>query len=154
MPVTAEQIKELRTLLGPSTVFLPVQPGGKPPWDHARRCPLSGWQKVTLEEMTEAYFKRLDLGNVGVLQGAPSDHLCSFDIDHDDLVDEFLYQAFLEDTRPTSEVQIHPALRHWQGEIVAAMKINEEELRSMTASEKLTLFRRNTSDGVGAGGAY
>ena len=90
MPTSKTLIDRLRELLGPQTVFLPVKSGDKFPWDHDAGRGLTGWQKTTLEKMTPEYFKNLERGNISVLQGAPSDHLCSFDIDDDSLVPEFL----------------------------------------------------------------
>jgi len=68
--------------IGPA-VLLPIPFGQKGP-------KLKGWQKLTLEDMTQEHLATLEGGNVGVLLGVASEGLCSIDCDSDEFLEEFL----------------------------------------------------------------
>ncbi|MDP0497954.1 MAG: phage/plasmid primase, P4 family [Verrucomicrobiota bacterium JB024] len=80
-----ERIKQLRTDLGGSTVFLKIPLGQKGPKS-------KGWQETTLCDMTDEYLSDLESGNynIGILLGQKSGGLCSVDIDRDAEIEEFL----------------------------------------------------------------
>jgi hypothetical protein len=64
---------QLRSLLGRS-VLIPIPKGQKGPKTR-------GWQNLTMNDMTDAFLKKLDGMNVGVLLGAASEGLISIDCD-------------------------------------------------------------------------
>jgi P4 family phage/plasmid primase-like protien len=75
---------KLRNLLGRDVVLLPIVRGDKKP-------SLPGWQHTTIVDMESAeYIVALHQGNIGVLLGEASGHLCAIDIDDDAAVAPFL----------------------------------------------------------------
>lgn len=66
---------QLRSLLGRS-VLIPIPKGQKGP-------KTKGWPKLTMRDMNDAFLKKLDGMNVGVLLGAASEGLISIDCDDD-----------------------------------------------------------------------
>jgi P4 family phage/plasmid primase-like protien len=79
-----ETLTRLRALLGQDAVLLPIPTGKKGPV-------VKSWQTTTIAAMDDpAYLRRLARGNIGVLQGQPSNGLCSIDVDADEDVGEFL----------------------------------------------------------------
>jgi hypothetical protein len=64
---------QLRSILGRS-VLIPIPKGQKGP-------KTKGWQKLTMKDMTDAFLKKLDGMNVGVLLGPASEGLISIDCD-------------------------------------------------------------------------
>jgi P4 family phage/plasmid primase-like protien len=80
----ADILSELRALVGQDVVLLSIPVGQKGPR-------FKGWQTTTIERMSDpTYLDNLRKNNIGVLQGAPSNHLCSIDIDDDADVEPFL----------------------------------------------------------------
>jgi P4 family phage/plasmid primase-like protien len=78
------RLGELINLLGPA-VLLPITPGTKKP-------SFAAWQKATLADMERPeYWHRFGpKHSIGVLQGAPSNGLCSIDLDGDEWLAPFL----------------------------------------------------------------
>ncbi len=82
--VVNDRVAELERLLGQPVVLLPIRAGQKAP-------EFQGWNEVRPEQMQDpGYRGQLYAGNIGVLLGAPSDGLCSIDIDRDEFVEPFL----------------------------------------------------------------
>ena len=83
-PDTNTTVDQIRRVLGPDVVLLPIPRGQKSPR-------VKGWQTTTLQAMSDPeYVAGLNAGNIGVLLGKPSGNLCAIDIDSDELVDSFL----------------------------------------------------------------
>ncbi len=78
------KVESILALTGPA-ILLPIPRGQKRP-------DFIGWQNTTPEQMREPeYLARLNNGgNVGVLQGKPSNGLCSIDLDDHKWVEAFL----------------------------------------------------------------
>lgn len=76
--------REILDLIGPA-VLLPITPGTKAP-------SFGAWQKTTQADMARPeYLSRFGpRHNVGVLQGKPSNGLCSIDLDADEWIAPFL----------------------------------------------------------------
>jgi hypothetical protein len=73
----------IRNQLGPC-VLLAIALGEKRPRT-------TGWQKLTLADMTPGYLASLNYGqNIGVLLGGPSEGLCTIDADGDEYLKELL----------------------------------------------------------------
>lgn len=59
-------------------------------------CPLRSkatarkWGNLTVGSMTPAYLAKLEEGNIGVVLGAKSGHLCALDVDLDELIEPFI----------------------------------------------------------------
>ena len=80
----ASKIAALQQQLGPA-VLLPVRKGEKAP-------AISEWQKVTLDQAAKPEYPQCfpEDCNIGVLQGQPSNGLCSIDCDGDEFADQLL----------------------------------------------------------------
>ena len=78
------RLREILDLIG-TAVLLPIMPGTKRPM-------LKGWKKSTLTNMTQPRYlaKFGPRHNIGVLQGRPSNGLCSVDLDDNEWVTPFL----------------------------------------------------------------
>lgn len=64
-------------------VLIPIPKGEKGP-------KIKRWQKLTLFDMTEEHYAKLEGQNIGVLLGSASNHLISIDADSDEFLDAFL----------------------------------------------------------------
>jgi P4 family phage/plasmid primase-like protien len=83
-PSPLDAVAQLCQLLGKDATLIPIKRGQKNPVD-------KGWQATTVERMSEPqYLQRLLKGNIGVLQGKPSNGHCSIDIDNDADAEKFL----------------------------------------------------------------
>jgi P4 family phage/plasmid primase-like protien len=81
--MSTSNVDYIRNLVGADAVLLPIPRGSKAP-------KIRNWQRKTLADMADpAYLRSLETGNIGVLQGAPSNGLCSIDIDADEHVAHF-----------------------------------------------------------------
>ena len=78
-------VEELRELLGPDVVLLPIKRGNKGPSGKE----MYGWENFTAAKMQEPeYLARLNNGsNIGVKLG---DQRATIDLDHDEAVEPFL----------------------------------------------------------------
>ena len=77
-------VTDLRDLLDQDAVMVPIARGEKGPR-------MKGWQDLTTAAMSNPlHLAQLLAGNIGVLLGAPSNGLCSIDIDDDSMVEPFL----------------------------------------------------------------
>jgi P4 family phage/plasmid primase-like protien len=77
-------VEAVHVVLGESVVLLPIPRGKKGPVT-------KGWQDTTLSQtQSPEYLRRLNQGNIGVLLGAPSNGLCTVDIDSDMELEVFL----------------------------------------------------------------
>ena len=82
--MSTSKVEYLQNLLGADVVLLSIPIGKKAP-------KLRKWQLKTIADMSDpAYLRSLETGNIGVLVGAPSNGLCSIDIDADEHVEPFL----------------------------------------------------------------
>jgi P4 family phage/plasmid primase-like protien len=72
-----------RALLGNDVVLLPVPTKEKRP-------AVKGWPEITVERMSDPEYLAMFNGNIGVLLGEKSGHLCSVDVDSDDDFTVFL----------------------------------------------------------------
>lgn len=82
-----DRVNSIFTRLGGKAVLLPIPSGQKRPVD-------KGWTELTFEVMEKAdYLSRFNNGgNIGVLQGVPSNGICSIDIDDDNYIELFLHE--------------------------------------------------------------
>jgi hypothetical protein len=78
-------INLFQELLGHDVVLLPIECGTKRPT-------IAGWQKVTADKMADpSYLAEFQTGgNIGVLLGKNSNHLCTIDVDSDYDLESFL----------------------------------------------------------------
>jgi P4 family phage/plasmid primase-like protien len=77
-------VEAVHVVLGESVVLLPIPSRKKGPV-------FKGWQDTTLTQTQKPeYLRRLNQGNIGVLLGAPSNGLCTVDIDSDMELEVFL----------------------------------------------------------------
>jgi len=73
----------IRHLLGHDVVLLPIAAGEKAPR-------FDGWNEVTVDRMEDPEYLAQFTGNIGVLLGEKSGHLCTVDVDSDDNFTAFL----------------------------------------------------------------
>jgi P4 family phage/plasmid primase-like protien len=77
-------VAEILDLLGPDVVLLEIPSGEKGPRT-------KNWQQTPASRMQDGrYLRRLGQGNIGVLQGEPSNGVSSIDVDADKDLEEFL----------------------------------------------------------------
>jgi len=77
-------VEAVHVVLGESVVLLPIPSRKKGPV-------FKGWQDTTLTQTQKPeYLRRLNQGNIGVLLGAPSNGLCTVDIDSNMELEVFL----------------------------------------------------------------
>jgi hypothetical protein len=87
-------VDELRELLGHNVLLLA--------WTKGSKGTMKKWGHLTVADMTPAYLKKLEHGNIGVALGAKSGNLVALDIDDDNLVRPFLAaNPFLNNTLQT-----------------------------------------------------
>jgi P4 family phage/plasmid primase-like protien len=113
-------VERLRDLFGRDAVLVPIPLGEKGPR-------LKGWQQTKLEAMENpAYLRKLARGNIGVLQGAPSNGLCSIDLDSDEAAAAFLeVNPLLKDTLQTRGQRGFNAWVQIEGEYPGPEKIKD-----------------------------
>ena len=77
------RINELRDLLGHDVLLLH--------WPLGSKGTKKKWRHLTIESMNDPrYLEQLSTGNIGVVLGEKSGHLCAVDLDVDELVEPFL----------------------------------------------------------------
>ena len=87
-------VNEWRELLGHDVLLLSWPKGSKGTWKK--------WGHLTVANMTPAYLKKLERGNIGVALGAKSGNLVALDLDDHALIEPFLkLNPFLNGTLQT-----------------------------------------------------
>jgi len=96
VPAKSKRITEIRALIGHDVVLIPNHPGTKRPTQNK-------WSSLTHSAMMDPkHIRALERGNIGVLLGKASGHLCAVDIDLDELVAPFIAaNPFLKRTLQT-----------------------------------------------------
>ena len=92
--VNENPVEKIRQLLGHDVLLLP--------WPCGSKGTKRKWGHLTVADMTPAYLKKLERGNIGVALGKKSGDLVALDVDDDHLVEPYLaLNPWLKDTLQT-----------------------------------------------------
>jgi hypothetical protein len=87
-------VSELRELLGRDVLLLA--------WPRGSKGTKRKWGRLTVADMTPAYLKKLERGNIGIALGEKSGNLIALDVDADEMIQPFIAaNPFLKTTLQT-----------------------------------------------------